>query len=149
MEVEVFLPSPVDPMEQNDEQEDQAEDDNPQNRAGNGVPNQYCIPLMVKIHKGVASWLEISCSSYPDELIIESLAFGPSGESVGLLNVEAKISNLPEELQKAFYSYLKSRGISKDVTDFVHAYMINKECHEFKQVHYFYMVLDKFHVLSS
>jgi complement component 1 Q subcomponent-binding protein, mitochondrial len=35
------------------------------------------------------------------------------------------------ELQKAFYSYLKSRGILEDVTNFLHAYMINKECYEY------------------
>jgi hypothetical protein len=40
-------------------------------------------------------------------------------------------SNLPEELQQAFYAYLKSRAISSDVTNFLHAYMINKECHEY------------------
>ncbi|TVU19661.1 hypothetical protein EJB05_35824, partial [Eragrostis curvula] len=121
IDVEVFLPSPVDPEDQNGDQEGQAEDDNRR--------SQYYIPLMVKIHKGLVS-LEISCSSYPDELVIESLAFGPSDESA-LSSVEAKLCNLPEELQKAFYSYLRSRGISDDVTNFVHAYMINKECHEY------------------
>jgi complement component 1 Q subcomponent-binding protein, mitochondrial len=40
-------------------------------------------------------------------------------------------SNFHKELQKALYSYLKSRGISEDVTNFLHAYMINKECHEY------------------
>jgi complement component 1 Q subcomponent-binding protein, mitochondrial len=40
-------------------------------------------------------------------------------------------SNFPVELQKAFYSYLKSRGILEDVTNFLHAYMINKECYEY------------------
>ncbi|XP_062180688.1 uncharacterized protein At2g39795, mitochondrial-like [Phragmites australis] len=129
IEVEVFLPSPVDPEEQNEEY--QAEDDNRPSRANSGVSNQYCIPLMVKIHKGVASWLEISCSSYPNKLVIESLAFGPNSASVDSLNVEAKIRNLPEKLQRAFYSYLKSRGISTDVANFLHAYMINKECHEY------------------
>ncbi|KAK3135396.1 hypothetical protein QOZ80_5BG0418380 [Eleusine coracana subsp. coracana] len=81
IEVEVFLPSPADPADQNDEQEGQAEDDNRQ--------SQYCIPLMVRIHKGSVS-LEISCNSYPDELLIESLAFGPSDKSV-LSSVEAKL----------------------------------------------------------
>ncbi|KAL6609869.1 hypothetical protein ACP70R_039838 [Stipagrostis hirtigluma subsp. patula] len=123
VEVEVFLPSPADIVEQNGKQEDQAED-------GNGT-NQYYIPLMVKIHRGAATWLEISCRSYPDELVIESLAFGPSDGSVHLSSVEAKLSNLPDELRKAFYSYLKNKGISTDVTNFLHAYMINKECHEY------------------
>ncbi|KAL6619127.1 hypothetical protein ACP70R_034266 [Stipagrostis hirtigluma subsp. patula] len=122
VEVEVLLPSPADIVEQNDKQ-DQVED-------GNGA-TQYYIPLMVKIHRGAASWLEISCRSYPDELVIESLAFGPSDGSVDLSSVEAKLSNLPDELRKAFYSYLKSKGISTDVTNFLHAYMINKECHEY------------------
>lgn len=40
-------------------------------------------------------------------------------------------SNLPEEFHHAFHSYLKSRAISSDVTNFLHAYMINKECHEY------------------
>lgn len=86
IEVEVFLPSPVDAAVQNGEQEDQAEDGKHRSHTGNGVPNQYCIPLTVRIRKGVASCLEISCSSYPAELIIESLEFGPSDESGGSLS---------------------------------------------------------------
>ncbi|PVH62280.1 hypothetical protein PAHAL_3G255000 [Panicum hallii] len=131
IEVEVFLPNPSDSMEQNGEQEDRVEGDNCQGQARNAAANQYYIPLVVKIHKGPASWLEISCRSYPDELTIESLAFGPRDKSVDSSDVEAKISNLPEEFQQAFYSYLKSRAISSDVTNFLHAYMINKECHEY------------------
>ncbi|RCV17443.1 hypothetical protein SETIT_3G220000v2 [Setaria italica] len=130
IEVEVFLPSPADSVEQNGEQEDQVEDANRQGHASNAAANQYYIPLVVKIHKG-AAWLEISCRSYPDELAIDSLAFGPRDESVDSSDVEAKISNLPEEFQQALYSYLKSRAISSDVTNFLHAYMINKECHEY------------------
>lgn len=79
--MEVFLPSPVDSADQNGEQDVKAGDDNRQ--------GQYYIPLMVKIHKGSVS-LEINCSSYPDELVIESLAFGTSDESV-LSSVEAKL----------------------------------------------------------
>ncbi|KAJ1263194.1 hypothetical protein BS78_09G165400 [Paspalum vaginatum] len=131
IEVEVFLPSPAHPVEQNGEQEDSTEDTNHQGHASNVAANQYYIPLVVRIHRGLPSWLEISCRSYPDELTIESLAFGPWDESSDSSNVEAKISNLPEELQQAFYSYLKSRGISSDVANFLHAYMINKECHEY------------------
>ncbi|RLM99085.1 uncharacterized protein C2845_PM06G19720 [Panicum miliaceum] len=131
IEVEVFFPSPSDSMEQNGEQEDRVEGDNCQGQARNAAANQYYIPLVVKIHKGPASWLEISCRSYPDDLTIESLAFGPRDKSVDSSDVEAKISNLPEEFQQAFYSYLKSRAISSDVTNFLHAYMINKECHEY------------------
>lgn len=91
IEVEVFLPSPADSVEQNGEQEDRVEDDNRQGHASNAAANQYYIPLVVKIHKGAASWLEISCRSYPDELAIESLAFGPMDESVDSSDVEAKI----------------------------------------------------------
>ncbi|KAL5202302.1 hypothetical protein ABZP36_013254 [Zizania latifolia] len=131
IEVEVLLPSPVNGGEQNDDQEDQSEDGKSRSYTGNGAPSQYCIPLMVTIRKGAASCLEISCSSYPNELIIDSLSFGPNDESSDLANLEAKLSNLPEKLQKALYSYLKSRGISTDISDIVHAYMINKECHEY------------------
>ncbi|CAD6271958.1 unnamed protein product [Miscanthus lutarioriparius] len=131
IEVEVFLPSPADPLEHNGQQKHDTKDDNSQAHAINGPANQYYIPLVVKIHKGMASWLEISCRSYPDELAIESLAFGPTDESFDSSNVEAKICNLPEELQQACYAYLKSRAISSDVTNFLHAYMINKECHEY------------------
>jgi complement component 1 Q subcomponent-binding protein, mitochondrial len=81
IEVEVFLPSPADPVDQNDEQEGRPEDDNCQ--------SQYFIPLMVKIYRGLVL-LEINCCSYPDELVIESLAFGSSDESV-LSSVEAKL----------------------------------------------------------
>lgn len=155
IEVEVFLPSPADSVEQNLEQEDQVEDDNHGGHASNADANQYYIPLVVKIHKG-AAWLEISCRSYPDDLAIDSLAFGPRDESVDSSDVEAKIrcastlvllnrnfcsftdngltffcSNLPEQFEQALYSYLKSRAISSDVTNFLHAYMINKDCHEY------------------
>ena len=89
--VEVFLPSPADPVEHNGQQKHDTKDDNSQAYAINGPANQYYIPLVVKIHKGMASWLEISCRSYPDELAIESLAFGPTDKSVDSSNVEAKI----------------------------------------------------------
>lgn len=91
IEVEVFLPSPAGPVEHNGEQKDNTEDDNSQADAINCAANQYYIPLVVKIHKGMASWLEISCRSYPDELAIESLSFGRRDESVDSSNVEAKI----------------------------------------------------------
>ncbi|KAM0873428.1 hypothetical protein ACQ4PT_038061 [Festuca glaucescens] len=124
IEVEVLLPSPV--------EEDQAEDGEKQSHAGSDVPSQYyCIPLVVRIHKGAASCLEISCRSYQAELVIESLEFGPSGESGGSLSGGTAFSNLPEELQKALHPYLGIRGISQHFTDFLHAYMLNKECHEY------------------
>ena len=91
IEVDVFLPSPADSLEQNGEQEDQVEGDNRQGQASNAAANQYYIPLLVKIRKGTASRLEISCRSYPDELTIESLAFGPRDKPVDSSNVEAKI----------------------------------------------------------
>ncbi|CAN6337418.1 unnamed protein product [Urochloa humidicola] len=131
IEVEAFLPSAADSVEQNGEQEDQVADDDRQGHGSNAAANQYYIPLVVKIHKGTASSLEISCRSYPDELVIESLAFGPRDGSADSSDVDARISNLPKEFQQAFNSYLKSRAISSDVTDFLHAYMINKECYEY------------------
>ncbi|CAL4893888.1 unnamed protein product [Urochloa decumbens] len=131
IEVEAFLPSPADSVEQNGEQEDQVGDDDREGHGSNAAANQYYIPLVVKIHKGTTSSLEISCRSYPDELAIESLAFGPRDGSVDSSDVEARISNLPKEFQQAFNFYLKSRAISSDVMDFLHAYMINKECHEY------------------
>ncbi|XP_006654503.1 uncharacterized protein At2g39795, mitochondrial [Oryza brachyantha] len=131
IEVDVFLPSPVNKAEVNGEQEDQSEDGKRSSHTDNGVLAQYCIPLMVTIRKGEASYLQISCSSYPNELIIESFSFEPNNGSGDSASHEAKLSNLPEEFQKVLYSYLKSRGISTDITDFMHAYMINKECHEY------------------
>uniref|UniRef100_A0A0E0L3B6 NADP-dependent oxidoreductase domain-containing protein n=1 Tax=Oryza punctata TaxID=4537 RepID=A0A0E0L3B6_ORYPU len=131
IEVEVFLPNAVNEAEENGEPEDQCEDGKYRNHTGNGVPAQYWIPLIVKVRKEAASYLKISCSSYPNELIIESLSFEPNDESGDSASLEAKLSNLPEEFQKAVYSYLKSRGILTDITDFLHAYMINKECHEY------------------
>jgi len=90
-EVEVFLPSAADPVEHNGEQKDDTKDDDSQARAISGPASRYYIPLVVKIHKGMASWLEISCRSYRDDLAIESLAFGTRDESVDSSNVEAKI----------------------------------------------------------
>ena len=51
IEVDVFLPSPADSLEQNGEQEDRVEGDNRQGQASNAAANQYYIPLLVKIHK--------------------------------------------------------------------------------------------------
>ncbi|XP_047044318.1 uncharacterized protein At2g39795, mitochondrial-like [Lolium rigidum] len=128
IEVEVLLPSPV--------EEDQAEDGEKQSQShasSDVVSSQYyCIPLVVRIHKGAAaSCLEISCRSYPTELVIESLEFRSSGASGGSLSGGTAFSNLPEEIQKALHPYLGIRGISQHFTDFLHAYMINKECHEY------------------
>lgn len=127
--MEVLLPSPADGSAQDGEQEDRAEDgEKPSHAAGSGeMPIQYYIPLIVRIRKGAASCLEISCSSYPSELVIDNLEF----ESGGSLSGGIAFSNLPEELQKALHPYLGIRGISAHFTDFLHAYMINKECHEY------------------
>ncbi|KQK05940.1 uncharacterized protein At2g39795, mitochondrial [Brachypodium distachyon] len=130
IEVEVLLPSPANGDAQNGEREDQAEDGKHRSHAGSVAPT-YCIPLLVRIHKGAASCLEISCSSYPMQLVVESLEFGSSDGSGGSLSGGIAFSDMPEELQKALYPYLRSRGISTDITDFLHAYMINKECHEY------------------
>lgn len=163
IEVEVLLPSPANGDAQNGEREDQAEDGKHRSHAGSVAPT-YCIPLLVRIHKGAASCLEISCSSYPMQLVVESLEFGSSDGSGGSLSggiafrlvldpysvdildsmmahhvgsrfiyhgFTSFCSDMPEELQKALYPYLRSRGISTDITDFLHAYMINKECHEY------------------
>jgi complement component 1 Q subcomponent-binding protein len=83
IEVEVLLPSPV--------EENQAEDGEKlsQSHAGSDVVSSqyYCIPLVVRIHKGAAaSCLEISCRSCPTELVIESLEFRSSGASGGSLS---------------------------------------------------------------
>ncbi|XP_044978566.1 uncharacterized protein At2g39795, mitochondrial-like [Hordeum vulgare subsp. vulgare] len=131
IEVEALLPSPVEDGEQ--EEEDQAGDGGKQSHAGGGgVPNRYCIPLTVRIRKGAAdSCLEISCCSYPEEFVVESLEFGSSDESAGSLSGGTAFSDMSEELQKALHLYLGSRGISTNFTDFLHAYMINKECYEY------------------
>ncbi|XP_044457640.1 uncharacterized protein At2g39795, mitochondrial [Triticum aestivum] len=132
IEVEALLPSPVAGAAQDDgeqEEDDQAEDGKKQSQAGGGVPNQYCIPLTVRIRKGVgaASCLEIGCRSYPTGFVVERLEFGSSDESAG----GTAFSGIPGELQKALHLYLGSRGISAHFTDFMHAYMITKECHEY------------------
>ncbi|KAM3404480.1 hypothetical protein ACQJBY_007524 [Aegilops geniculata] len=130
IEVEVLLPIPVDGAAQDDgeqEEEDQAEDGKKQGHAGGDVPDKYCIPLIVRIRKGAASCLEISCRSYPTGLVVERLEFGSSDESAG----GTAFSDIPGELQKALHLYLGSRGISTQFTDFMHAYMITKECHEY------------------
>lgn len=67
----------------------------------------------------------------PEEFVIERLEFGSSDESAGSLSGGTAFSDIPGELQKALHLYLGSRGISTHFTDFIHAYMINKECHEY------------------
>ncbi|XP_020165658.1 uncharacterized protein At2g39795, mitochondrial [Aegilops tauschii subsp. strangulata] len=127
IEVEVLLPSPVDGAAQDDgerEEDDQAEDGKKQGHAGGDVPNRYCIPLTVRIRKGAAaSCLEISCRSYPTGFVVERLEFESAGGTA--------FSDIPGELPKALHLYLGSRGISTHFTDFMHAYMITKECHEY------------------
>ncbi|XP_037439776.1 uncharacterized protein At2g39795, mitochondrial-like [Triticum dicoccoides] len=130
IEVEALLPSPVDGAAQDDgeqEEEHQAEDGKKQGHAGGDVPNKYCIPLIVRIRKGVgaASCLEIGCCSYPTGFVVERLEFESAGGS------GTAFSDIPGELQKALQLYLGSRGISTHFTDFMHAYMITKECHEY------------------
>ncbi|KAM3410854.1 hypothetical protein ACQJBY_002836 [Aegilops geniculata] len=131
IEVEALLPSPVDGAAQDGEQEsdNQAEDGKKQGHAGGEVPDKYCIPLIVRIRKGVgaASCLEISCCSYPTGFVVERLELGSGVESAG----GTAFSDIPGELQKALHLYLGSRGITTHFTDFMHAYMITKECHEY------------------
>lgn len=39
-------------------------------------------------------------------------------------------SDLDENLQKAFHRYLEMRGIKPSTINFLHEYMINKNCRE-------------------
>ena len=92
---------------------DQVEEWRWHNRQGHAsivAANQYYIPLVVKVHKKATSWLEISCRSYPDELAIESLAFGPREESVDSSDVEAKIrwALMLESLYCGVFSFYSS-----------------------------------------
>ena len=83
--MEALLPSPVDGAAQDDgeqEEDDQADEDGKkQGHAGGDVPNKYCIPLIVRIRKGVgaASCLEIGCCSYPTGFVVERLEFESAG----------------------------------------------------------------------
>ncbi|GMY17727.1 hypothetical protein FCV25MIE_12966 [Fagus crenata] len=83
-----------------------------------------------KVEKGAPS-LEFSCISYLDQIEIESLAVKHSESSEDEIAFKGpNFLDLDEDLQKAFNSYLKMRGIKPSTINFLHEYMINKNSKE-------------------
>ncbi|WVZ72223.1 hypothetical protein U9M48_020720 [Paspalum notatum var. saurae] len=114
-----------------DDEDKDEEDDNQEDESEK--PSQSSVPLTVTISKANSPMLEFSCTAYPDEIIIDSLAVTqPGDEDPDLIAYEGPdFNDLDENLQKAFHKYLELRGISPMTTNFLHEYLINKDSREY------------------
>ncbi|PIN07930.1 MAM33, mitochondrial matrix glycoprotein [Handroanthus impetiginosus] len=121
--VEVHMPDLV-TGEENDDNDD---DDEGEERA-----NQSSIPLVVRVSKKGGPSLEFGCTAYPDEIAIDSLSVKDPESSEDQIAYEGPdFGDLDENLQKAFHKYLEIRGIKPSTTNFLHAYMVDKDNREY------------------
>ncbi|XVF23965.1 hypothetical protein REPUB_Repub13aG0085200 [Reevesia pubescens] len=107
-----------------DGDEDNDEDDSEK-------PSRSSIPLVVNVSKKGGPSLEFSCTAFPDEISIESLAVRNPDTEDELAYEGPDFYDLDENLQKAFHKYLEIRGIKPSTTNYLHEYMINKDSREY------------------
>lgn len=121
IQVEVHMPDLVS-GEQNDDHEEDEHDDQ---------ATQSSIPLLVNVSKKDGPSLEFTCTAYPDEIVIDSLAVKHPENEDELAYSGPDFHDLDENLQKSFHKYLEIRGIKPSTTNFLHEYMINKDSKEY------------------
>ncbi|EXC04698.1 Uncharacterized protein L484_009891 [Morus notabilis] len=92
---------------------------------------QSSIPLLVNVSKKGGPSLEFTCTAYPDEIVIDSLAVKHPENEDELAYSGPDFHDLDENLQKSFHKYLEIRGIKPSTTNFLHEYMINKDSKEY------------------
>lgn len=109
--------------------EDDDDDDDAEQPSG----SQPSVPLVVSVtKKSGGPTLEFSCTAFPDEIAIDSLAVkNPDTDEDQIAYEGPDFSELDENLQKAFHKYLEIRGIKPSTTNFLHEYMINKDSREY------------------
>ncbi|KAJ7964576.1 Mitochondrial glycoprotein [Quillaja saponaria] len=121
--VEVHMPDLVTGGNDNDQDDDDVDSEK---------PSQSSIPLLVSVSKRDGPCLEFSCTAYPDEITLDSLAVKNPENAEDQIPYEGPdFNDLDENLQKAFHKYLEIRGIKPSATNFLHEYMINKDSREY------------------
>ncbi|KAL5537620.1 hypothetical protein UlMin_044847 [Ulmus minor] len=109
---------------------EQGEDDDGDDASEKAM--QSSIPLLVNVSKKGGPSLEFSCTAYPDEIAIDSLALRNPENPEDQIGYEGPdFQDLDENLQKSFHKYLEIRGIKPSTTNFLHEYMINKDSREY------------------
>lgn len=140
IKVVAHMPSLVTGDEPDHGLDDEGTDEGDDNQEdGAEKPPQSSVPLTVTISKANGPFLEFTCTAYPDQVIIDSLAViqSPGGSETedsdtDLIPYEGPdFNDLDENLQRAFHKYLELRGISAMTTNFLHEYMINKDSREY------------------
>ncbi|KAG0490367.1 hypothetical protein HPP92_007230 [Vanilla planifolia] len=116
-----------------DEEEDVGKgDDESDDNDEEEVSHQASISLHVTIDKGEGPILEFGCNLSPDKLDIESMATKSREESdLDGAYQGPEFSDLDDNLQKALHDYLKHRGISGSLYNFLHEYMTSKDEREY------------------
>ncbi|CAI0411182.1 unnamed protein product [Linum tenue] len=124
VKVEVHMPDLV-TGEENDVRDDDDDDDTER-------PTQSSLPLVVTVTKKSGTSLEFSCVAFADEIAIDSLSVKkPENNSEEMVYDGPNFHDLDENLKNAFHKYLDIRGIKPSTTNFLHEYMINKDCREY------------------
>ncbi|KAK9129140.1 hypothetical protein Sjap_009627 [Stephania japonica] len=132
--VEVHSPNAYD-----DEDEDVDDDDKEQSENDDNS-DQFTISLTVTVVKGDGPRLEFSCTLSPDQISIDTMlikdpaaasASASTSDDQQILYEGPEFSDLDENLQKAFYTYLEDRGIKSSLTNFLQEYMSDKENREY------------------
>ncbi|KAL5809250.1 hypothetical protein ACOSQ3_029941 [Xanthoceras sorbifolium] len=109
-----------------------ADEDGDDDNEDDEADNRYTIPLVVSITRGSGTCLEFGATASPDEIQIDSLSIKQPEASEDQIAYEGPdFEDLDENLQKAFHKYLEIRGIKPSTTNFLHAYMINKDSKEY------------------
>ncbi|KAK9164789.1 hypothetical protein Syun_005691 [Stephania yunnanensis] len=119
--------------------DDEVADDDDDNQSDNDDnSDQFTISLTVTVLKGDGPRLEFSCTATPDQISIDTMIIKDPDTAAAAASLEHQIlyegpefSDLDENLQKAFYTYLEDRGIKSSLTNFLQEYMNDKENREY------------------
>eukprot|EP00252_Welwitschia_mirabilis_P009293 TRINITY_DN21775_c0_g1_i1.p1 TRINITY_DN21775_c0_g1~~TRINITY_DN21775_c0_g1_i1.p1 ORF type:complete len:263 (+),score=52.09 TRINITY_DN21775_c0_g1_i1:88-876(+) len=108
--------------EDEDEQEEKVED-----------YQETQMHLIVTISKGKGPFLEINCTAYNDEVLIDSVAMKEAdSESSDRIAYEGPdFQDLDENLQKSFHKYLEVRGIKAELTSYLSDHLVHKDNKEY------------------
>lgn len=124
IEVLVHMPELEEEEEENDDTKSEDEDDQQSEHP------QSHVSLIVSVGK-VGQNLEICCTAYPDEIVIDSMLLKSKDVSEDLAYEGPEFSDLDENLQKVFYQYLEVRGITSPLAKSLQEYMVNKDNREY------------------
>lgn len=129
IKVDVHMPDFDDDEDLADDEDD--EDDDDEDVFYRPEIIEFSISLVVHVYKKSGQYLELNCTAYDDEIVIDSLLVKDPKSIENQIPYEPDFSKLDEKLQEGFHKYLEVRGIKLETTNFLRDYMLYRHRKEF------------------